>query len=283
MGVGGEGHGHAELGGQLHDGRAGVDLAAGLAQPGGRDLHGHARIAQLGEGRADDVEAAGLVEPDVEAVHGEDLDKVGVGGDLEHARGDHLAPALEVAHIVPLALFLRKDVPVRGLVVEAPVTDEMHAAQQIVEIIGGAGLAGKVRLPFQPVHLHAEQHLAGIGSGVVAQLADLAGIGGHEAAQLFAVFVGIVEAQRTRGMFGEAQQFEPGRAGGGVHLLGRAGAVGITGMAVEVGGDHDGLRERPGLSGTDGMAVMTAGRGRAEMGAGPEGKKRGGRTLPVMC
>ena len=77
--------------------------------------------------------------------------------------------------------------------------------------------------------------------------------------------------------------YKPGRAGGGVHLLGRAGAVGITGMAVEVGGDHDGLRERPGLSGTDGMAVMAAGRGRAEMGAGPEGKKRGGRTLPVMC
>ena len=168
-----------------------------------------------------------------------------MGGDLEHARGDHLAPALEVAHIVPLAFFLRKDVPVRGPVVEAPVADKVHAAQQVVEIIGGAGLAGKIRLSVQPVHLHAEQHLAGIGSGVVAQLADLAGIGGHEAAQLFAVFVGIVEAQRTRGMFGEAQQFEPGRTGGGVHLLGRAGTVGIAGMAVEVGGDHGGLRGAP--------------------------------------
>ena len=39
VGIGGQADVHAEVGGQAHDGRAGIGLGKGLAQPGRRDFH----------------------------------------------------------------------------------------------------------------------------------------------------------------------------------------------------------------------------------------------------
>ena len=190
-------------------GRGRVDFAAGFAQPGRGDFHSHARIAQGRQAAADVRQALRLGQPDVELLHGENFDQVRMGRDIEQAGAEHGLPGREIGRIAAFALLLGGAFPGFHAVVKAPAPEKMHAAQEIVEVIGLAGGAGKVLLPVQPVHFHAEKHPAGAvrpfaRRGLERQ--HLAGVVRQMAAEPLTVFVLVVKALRARRVFGKTQQ-----------------------------------------------------------------------------
>ena len=175
----------------------------------------------------------------MEFLDAEQFDDVGMGRDVEEAGSDHLAPGREIGAVVMFAGLLG-NIPVFQLVVKAPRAEVVHAAQPVVEVVGGGGGPHKGFFRIQPVEFHAEEHLTAgrIGGGPGLESRHFAYIVIQMGFELVAVFVAVGIAQRARGMFAEAVEPQTGGFGGGVHFRRGVATVGIQGMRVQIPQNH---------------------------------------------
>ena len=116
--------------------------------------------------------------------------------------------------------------------------EEVYARDDIIVVIGGEHLADIGFLVFQPVGFEAEQDgdaARGLFGLQITHFLDVFLEGGGE---VFAVFHGVVVAQRAGGVFGEALDGETLGLTGFEHFAHGVAGMGMIGMGMEIDAYH---------------------------------------------
>ena len=248
MGIGGQTDVHAEVGGQAHDGRAGIGLGKGLAQFGRRDFHDDPVIGHGLHGAGHYVQTALFAQPRMEQIIGGPLDEVGMRGHVHQPAGRHVRHLFIIFPVAGIG-----GLPAVGPGVGTRHREEPHimqGADHIAERPAGKETAHMPGVVGQPVQLHPQQGQRPVfplqlplpqGLHILDELAEIAGE--RRYIQLAGIFL------RQGGMLAQAEEVQPGRGGALVHLGGAVVSVGRVGMGMQVcqhrdtSGGH--LRECP--------------------------------------